>query len=98
MSDMNVYNWFLNTVIERFEQMQEETAEDKRNKVAYYEEITNVDTLKSVCGDILGDMVSNQYSFVCAVYNSLDYWKMRREIEDHLTDDVRELEIDLQGE
>lgn len=97
MHNMNVYDWCMTAVIEQFERTEEKTVEEKRMKIVQYHEITNVDMLQGYVENIIDDM--NLYdTFRDAVMNTLDFDKMRREIEDHLTDDVRELEIDLQGE
>jgi len=85
----------MTAVIEQFERTEEKTVEEKRMKIVQYHEITNVDMLQGYVENIIDDM--NLYdTFRDAVMNTLDFDKMRREIEDHLTDDVRELEIDLQ--
>lgn len=96
MSDMNIQDWCTTVVIEQFECMEEETVEDKRKKIEHYHEITEWRLLGAV-EDILVDMDLPR-TFFDAVVNTLDFDKMRREIEDHLTDDVRELEIDVEEE
>ena len=105
MSNMNIQDWLYTAVCERFERMDDET--EKHEKIEYYDRVTDISksdthdsgwdavTLKEECREMLEDFIQCK-TFVEAVFNSVDWIALRRQIDDSLVDEVQDLKLNLE--